>query len=81
MTEEQKMTVDANEYSRTHALLTAWLCLQQPQFVGATVLTKAKWLMSMGLSRADAATLVGSTEESIRVMASVEAKKALKAKP
>jgi hypothetical protein len=41
-----------------------------------TVLAKAKWLISMGFSRPDAATVLGSTDESLRVMFATEARKA-----
>lgn len=64
------------DYQRTQAFLLAWLCLKDDYFDGATMLSKAKWLMSMGFTRSDAASALGSTDESLRVMLSTESRRA-----
>jgi hypothetical protein len=67
---------DATDFARTSAFLLAWQCLRSGEFDGATLVVKAKWLISMGFSRSDAAFLLGSSDESLRVMLGAEARKA-----
>ena len=71
---------DVTDFARISAFLIAWQCLRSAEFDGATLVTKAKWLMSMGFTRPDAAFLLGSSDESLRVMLGAEARKA-KPKP
>lgn len=54
----------------------AFLCLQYTPVKDATLLEKAEFLSSLGLSFADAAGMLGTTSESLRVLAYSKAKKA-----
>jgi hypothetical protein len=46
----------------------AFLCLQNSETKNRTVLEKAEFLSALGLPFADAAKMLGSTAESLRVM-------------
>ena len=63
-------------YQRVQSRLLAWLCLKEPEFGEMTTLAKAQWLMMMGFPRSEAASILGSTDESLRVMISTATKKA-----
>jgi hypothetical protein len=54
----------------------AFLCLQNSKAKTRTVLEKAEFLSALGLPYADAAKMLGSTAESLRVMAYTKGKKA-----
>jgi hypothetical protein len=54
----------------------AFLCLQNSEAKTRTVLEKADFLSALGLPYADAAKMLGSTAESLRVMAYNKGKKA-----
>jgi hypothetical protein len=53
----------------------AYLCLQNSEVKNQTVLEKAKFLGGFGIPFADAAQMLGSTAESLRVMAYTKGKK------
>lgn len=84
MTEaEPKTQDDQTSNVRSATLLLAWQCLQHDEFAGKTMVQKAEWLMKMGLSRAEAAVVLGSNDNSLRVMitqAATKAKAAAKSK-
>ena len=61
--------VAVTDWQAVVAKATAYLCLLQADMGSATVLDQAEFLMRFGLSRADAAQLLGSSEESLRVLA------------
>ena len=54
----------------------AFLCLQNSEVKNSTVLKKAEFLSALGLPFADAAKMLGSTAESLRVMSYNKGKKA-----
>jgi hypothetical protein len=54
----------------------AFLCLLNSEVKNRTVLEKAEFLSALGLPFADAAKMLGSTAESLRVMAYNKGKKA-----
>jgi hypothetical protein len=49
------------------ARTAAFLCLQQADMSSASVLDKAEFLMRFGIPRSDAARILGTTDESLRV--------------
>lgn len=53
-----------------------YLCLHLADMRSRSVLEQAEFLMAFGLPRKEAATIVGSTDESLRVLARKKAKKA-----
>ena len=53
----------------------AFLCLQNSEAKNRTVLEKAEFLSALGLPFADAAKMLGSTAESLRVMSYNRGKK------
>jgi hypothetical protein len=53
----------------------AFLCLQNSEIKNRTVFEKAEFLSALGLPFADAAKMLGSTAESLRVMAYNKEKK------
>ena len=54
----------------------AYLCLQNTDIMkNGTVLEKAKFLSGLGIAFPDAAKMLGSTRESLRVMAYTKGKK------
>jgi hypothetical protein len=52
-----------------------YLCLHLGDMRKQSVLEQAEFLMSFGLPRREAATIVGSTDDSVRVLMSNKAKK------
>jgi hypothetical protein len=54
----------------------AFLCLQNSEAKSRTMLEKAEFLSALGLPFADAAKMLGSTAESLRVMSYKRGKKA-----
>ena len=54
----------------------AFLCLQNSEAKSGTVMEKADFLSALGLPFQDAAKMVGSTTESLRVMTYKKGKKA-----
>jgi hypothetical protein len=54
----------------------AYLCLDAADMESATVLERAEFLMNLGLPRKEAAVVVGSSDESLRVLARQKAKRA-----
>lgn len=69
---------DDAAYLRTQTLLIAWQCINSTKFEDSNLAEKAKWLMSTGLSRSDAAIILGSTDNSLRVTLATDAKKSPK---
>lgn len=60
----------------------AYLCLHSSDHLGKGLLEEARFLMSLGLSRSDAAAVLGSSDESLRVtLGRAQRKPAKKAKP
>lgn len=53
----------------------AYLCLHLADMRSRTVLEQADFLMALGMPRREAAVVVGSTDDSLRVMARQKAKK------
>jgi len=53
----------------------AYLCLHLAEMRSRTLLEQAEFLMALGLPRREAAVVVGSTDESLRVLARSKAKK------
>lgn len=53
-----------------------YLCLHLADMRSRSVLVQAQFLMDLGLPRREAAVIVGSTDESLRVLARIKAKKA-----
>jgi hypothetical protein len=47
----------------------AYLCLERADMGSKTVLEKAEFLMRLGMPRKEAALVVGSSDESLRVLA------------
>jgi SAM-dependent MidA family methyltransferase len=52
-----------------------FLCLHLADMRSRTVLEQAEFLMGLGLPRREAATILGSSDESLRVLARSKAKK------
>jgi len=74
-----QIEVDPDEQisnKRSATLLLAWQCVNHENFAGQTMVQKAQWLMRMGLSRQESAAVLGSTDNSLRVMISQTAAKA-----
>lgn len=57
----------AVEWDAVIARSLAYLCLHSSEVQGNGLLEEARFLMSLGLPRADAAALLGSSDESLRV--------------
>lgn len=55
-----------------------FLCLYLADMRSRSVLEQAEFLMAFGLPRREAATVIGSTDESLRVLTRNRAKKAAK---
>ncbi len=55
-----------------------FLCLHLADMRSRSVLEQAEFLMAFGLPRREAATVIGSTDESLRVLARNRAKRAAK---
>jgi hypothetical protein len=53
----------------------AYLCLDAADMRSATVLERAEFLMNLGLPRKEAAVVLGSSDESLRVLARQKAKR------
>lgn len=53
----------------------AYLCVHFADLSDKTVLERAEFLMGMGLPRAEAAAVLGTTDESLRVSAHQRAKR------
>jgi hypothetical protein len=53
----------------------AFLCLDAADMRSATVLERAEFLMNLGLPRKEAATVLGSSDESLRVLARQKARR------
>lgn len=53
----------------------AYLCLHFADLTGKTRLEQADFLMALGLPRNEAASVLGTTDESLRVMANQRARK------
>lgn len=71
---EDQMSESEVADPQTPTLLLAWLCMQHSTFEGATLATKGSFLIGMGLSRQDAARVLGTTDNSLRVTLSTDAK-------
>lgn len=56
------------DWSAVTARCLAYLCLQRSDAADKGVLERATFLMNLGLPRSDAAALLGSTDNSLRVM-------------
>lgn len=54
----------------------AYLCLDRADLASSTVLERAEFLMRLGLPRKEAAVIVGSSDDSLRVLASQKAARA-----
>jgi len=55
-----------------------YLCLHLADMRSESVLEQAEFLMKLGLPRREAAVVVGSTDESLRVLARNKVKKSVK---
>ncbi len=55
-----------------------YMCLHLADMRSRSVLEQAEFLMGFGLPRREAATIVGSTDESVRVLMSNKARNAAK---
>jgi hypothetical protein len=53
----------------------AFLCLDAADMQSATVLERAEFLMNLGLPRKEAAIVLGSSDESLRVLARQKARR------
>jgi len=73
-----KVTPPSTDWAAVSGRAQAFLCLHQAGLEEAPMLDKAKFLMALGLSRSDAAGLLGSTDESLRVQVARAAKKTTK---
>lgn len=60
-------TAPATDLAAVSSRAQAYLCMQHAGLDDASILEKAKFLMTLGFSRADAAALLGSTDDSLRV--------------
>jgi hypothetical protein len=58
---------EAVEWDAVIARSLAYLCLHSSDVQGNGLLEEARFLMSLGLPRADAAALLGSSDNSLRV--------------
>jgi len=58
----------------------AYLCLERSGLTGESLLVQADFLQRFGLSRKEAATILGSTDDSLRVMATRQQREAAKEK-
>jgi hypothetical protein len=68
----------ASELEKVFAVISrslAFLCLQNSEAKDRTLLEKAEFLSALGLPFADAAKMLGSTAESLRVMSYNKGKK------
>jgi hypothetical protein len=70
--------VSSTDWAAVSARAQAFLCLHQAGLDDASMIEKAKFLMVLGLPRAEAAALLGSTDESLRVNLARAAKKVAK---
>lgn len=62
--------VEATDWEAVLARAAAYLCLRQADMESASILDKGEFLMRLGVPRADAAKILGTTDESLRVSAS-----------
>jgi hypothetical protein len=60
---------EPTDWQAVLAKATAFLCLHQADMQSAPMLDKAKFLMRFGLSRPQAAKLLGTTDGSLSVLA------------
>jgi hypothetical protein len=56
------------DWEAVTARCLAYLCLQQSEVAEKGLAEQATFLMNLGLPRAEAAALLGSTDDSLRVM-------------
>ena len=66
------------DWAAVSARAQAYLCLHHAGLNDAPITDRAKFLMVLGLPRADAAALLGTTDDSLRVNLARVAKKAAK---
>jgi len=72
------VTPPSTDWAAVSARAQAFLCLHQAGLDEAPMVDKAKFLMTLGLSRSDAAGLLGSTDDSLRVQLARAAKRVVK---
>jgi hypothetical protein len=72
-----KDPINKTDWAEVTAKAQALLVLNQAGLSEKKLTEKARFLMVLGLSRADAAALLGSTDESLRVSFGREAKKSV----
>jgi hypothetical protein len=72
---------ESTDWQAVLARATAFLCLQRSGLDSASMLERAEFLMRFGLSRPDAARLLGTTEASLRVLAGRRGKRTTHRKP
>lgn len=70
-----KEPVNATDWNAVAAKALAFQALHLAGLKDKGLYEKAKFLMGLGLSRADAASMIGSTDESLRVSLFKQAKK------
>lgn len=67
----------STDWAAVSARAQAYLCLHQAGLADASVIDRAKFLMALGLPRAEAAALLGSSDDSLRVNMARAAKKSV----
>jgi hypothetical protein len=73
-----KDNVNKTDWTEVSAKAQALLAVNQAGLGEKKLTDRARFLMILGLSRADAAALLGSSDESLRVSFAREAKKGVK---
>lgn len=63
-----KENLNPTDWVAVAARAQAYQCLHLAGLTDKSMTERAKFLMSLGLSRADAAALVGSSDNSLRIM-------------
>jgi len=64
----QREPANQTDWAAVSARAQAFLCLHLAGLRDKSLTEQAKFLMTLGLSRPDAAALLGSTDDSIRVL-------------
>jgi hypothetical protein len=75
-------TTEASEldWNGVIARALAYLCLERSGLTEESLLVQAEFLQRFGLSRKEAATILGSTDDSLRVMANRREREAARKK-
>jgi len=76
---KERINNNETDWAAVAARAQAYLCLDHAGLRDKGITEQAKFLMNLGLSRADAAALLGSSDDSLRIMLARAAKGGSKA--